>query len=121
MPTPVPVYPAEGDVYRNVEDHADQEKRNVERIKRSLLGISPRDPLPETPRNVPFPKMIYRPEYFASNKPEEQRPHSRTVLDQQQLSDAQKEGFLPTLAEASEQWKQKQEQAATAPDKDKKK
>jgi hypothetical protein len=121
MPTPVPVYPAEGDIYRNIQDHIDQQKRNADSIQRSLQGISSRDPLPGTPPGIPFPKMIYRSEYFASNKPEEQRPHSRTVLDQQQLSDAQKEGFLPTLAEASEQWKQKQEQAATAPDKDKKK
>src|SRR5436305_913466 len=109
MPTPVPVYPAEGDIMRNVEDWADYQKRTAERIQRQLLGLGPRDALPPTPR-MEYPKMMLKPGYYGAQNADEQRAFTKVVKNEQEASDAQGEGFLAEAKQAKEQFEREQKE-----------
>lgn len=108
MARSVPVYPAEGTVYDNISDFMRHHAQQTEKIQRVTLGIAPNEPLPPKAENVPFPRMVYKPEYFASKDHTLQRPHYLEVDSEQELTEAKEDGFLPSLAEAKQAWEDQQ-------------
>jgi hypothetical protein len=110
MPNPVPIYPAEGTVYDNVRDFMDHHKRQTENIQRSILGLAPNQPLPAKPENMPFPRMVYKPEYFSTTDRIAQKTHYLQVDTQQELDESRGDGWLPSLADAKQEWDKQQQQ-----------
>jgi hypothetical protein len=118
---PVPIYPAEGTILDNVDDFMQHHRREVDNQQRQLLGLPKGAPLPAKPENVPYPRMVYRQEYFAAADDFGRREHYRQVGSEKELKDAQAEGYFGSLQEAKDAFEQqqKQQKEASAPEKKK--
>jgi hypothetical protein len=105
---PVPIYPAEGSVLDNVADFHAHHQRVTEQIQRHQLGLPKGAPLPGKPENVPFPRMVYRVEYFSAPDNSERAKHYREAANEREVKDAQGEGFFASLQEAKDAFEAQQ-------------
>jgi hypothetical protein len=118
---PVPIYPAQGTILDNVEDFMQHHRREVENQQRQQLGLAKGAPLPGKPENVPYPRMVYKSEYFSGEDDSERRLHYKQVESEKELKDAQAEGFFGSLQEAKDAFEQQQKKEKESPAPEKKK
>jgi hypothetical protein len=94
MAKPVPIYPAEGSVLDNVADFVAHHQRVTEQIQRHQLGLPKGAPLPGKPENVPYPRMVYRVEYFSAPDNSERAKHYREVANEREVKGRARRGLL---------------------------
>lgn len=110
MAKPAPIYPVENTVYDGINEFFDHQKRVNEKLQRTQLGLRPDEPMPGKPENMPFPKMVYKPEFYGTNDRFEQKDHYLQVDNQEELDEALSNGFFETAQDAKKEFFKQQDE-----------